>query len=58
MRGSCFTLFQRALEINDFSSGGLNLTEKELMIEAAKFGWCLVTGLDLKHWDFSVYNQG
>lgn len=54
MSGSCFTLFQRALEINYFPSEGLNLTEKEPMIETAKFGWFLVAVLDLKHGDLPV----
>lgn len=54
MSGSCFTLFQRALGVNCFPSEGLNLTEKEPMIEVAGFGWFLVAILDLKHRDFSV----
>lgn len=58
MSGSCFTLFRRALGINYFPSEGLNLTEKEPLIEAAKFGWFLVAVLDLKHGDFSVNTEG
>lgn len=46
--------FQRALGVNCFPSEGLNLTEKEPMIEVAGFGWFLVAVLDLKHRDFSV----
>ena len=54
MSGSCFILFQRAPGVNCFPSEGLNLTEKEPMIEVARFGWFLVAVLDLKHRDFSV----